>query len=44
MGNGKYAARKMKKDRQKQRWSDTEYARRARGLREKSDPLGGAPQ
>ncbi|MDY6774662.1 30S ribosomal protein S12 [Halorutilales archaeon Cl-col2-1] len=44
MGNGKYAARKMKKDRQNQRWSDSKYARRARGLREKSDPLGGAPQ
>src|SRR6056297_2990779 len=44
MANGKYAARKLKKDRQNQRWSDSDYARRARGLREKSDPLEGAPQ
>ncbi|PSP59280.1 30S ribosomal protein S12 [Halobacteriales archaeon QH_7_66_37] len=44
MANGKYAARKLKKDRQKHRWSDSEYARRERGLREKSDPLEGAPQ
>jgi small subunit ribosomal protein S12 len=44
MGNGKYAARKLKKDRQKNRWKDRTYARRARGLQEKTDPLGGAPQ
>ncbi|ESP87597.1 30S ribosomal protein S12 [Candidatus Halobonum tyrrellensis] len=44
MANGKYAARKLKKDRQKRRWSDSEYARRERGLREQSDPLEGAPQ
>lgn len=44
MGNGKYAARKLKKDRQKDRWSDRNYARRARGLRRKTDPLEGAPQ
>ncbi len=44
MGNGKYAARKMRNDRQKHRWSDSEYARRARGLREKADPLEGAPR
>jgi len=44
MANGKYAARKLKKDRQKRRWSDSQYARRERGLKEKSDPLEGAPQ
>ena len=44
MSNGKYAARKLKKDRQKQRWSNPTYARRARGLGKKSDPLDGAPQ
>ncbi|MDY6764922.1 MAG: 30S ribosomal protein S12 [Halobacteria archaeon] len=44
MGNGKYAARKLKKDRQSQRWSDRDYARRQRGLGKKTDPLGGAPQ
>ncbi|MFB6087716.1 MAG: 30S ribosomal protein S12, partial [Haloarculaceae archaeon] len=26
MANGKYAARKLKKDRQNHRWSDSEYA------------------
>ena len=44
MPNGKYAARKIKKDRQQDRWSDTDYARRERGLNEKSDPLEGAPR
>jgi len=44
MPNGKYAARKLKRDRQRQRWSDSNYARRARGLRRKADPLEGAPQ
>ena len=32
MGNGKYAARKLQRDRQNHRWSDSQYARRARGL------------
>lgn len=44
MANGKYAARKLSGDRQRFRWSDSDYARRERGLREKSDPLEGAPQ
>ncbi len=44
MANGKYAARKLKQDRQRHRWSDSQYARRERGLREKTDPLEGAPQ
>jgi len=44
MANGKYAARKLKKDRQKHRWSDSDYAHRERNLAKKSDPLEGAPQ
>jgi len=44
MGKGKYAARKLKKDRQKHRWSDTNYQRRMLNLDEKADPLEGAPQ
>lgn len=44
MSNGKYAARKLKKDRQKRRWSKPTYARRTKGLIKKSDPLEGAPQ
>ena len=44
MSNGKYAARKLKQDRQKQRWSKPTYARRKKGLGKKSDPLEGAPQ
>jgi small subunit ribosomal protein S12 len=44
MGNGKYAARKLKDDRENFRWSDRKYLRRALKLNVKSDPLGGAPQ
>lgn len=44
MGKGKFAARKLKKDRQKHRWSDTDYQRRMLRLDEKADPLEGAPQ
>jgi small subunit ribosomal protein S12 len=44
MPNGLNAARKLKKDRKKFRWSDRHYKRRAENLREKADPLGGAPQ
>jgi len=44
MANGKYAARKLKKDRQNHRWSDSDYARRERGLGKASDLLEGAPQ
>ncbi|MFB6283982.1 MAG: 30S ribosomal protein S12 [Halobacteria archaeon] len=44
MGNGKYAARKLKRDRQKQRWSDRNYAQRAKETRKQTDPLEGAPQ
>ncbi|MCD4766335.1 MAG: 30S ribosomal protein S12 [Methanosarcinales archaeon] len=44
MGNGKYAARKLKDDRENFRWSDRKYLRRALKLNVKADPLGGAPQ
>jgi small subunit ribosomal protein S12 len=44
MGNGKYAARKLKDDRENFRWSDRKYLRRALKLNIKADPLGGAPQ
>lgn len=44
MGNGKYAARKLKSDRENFRWSDRKYLRRALKLNVKADPLGGAPQ
>jgi small subunit ribosomal protein S12 len=44
MGKGKYAARKLKGDREKFRWSDRNYLRRALNLNVKADPLGGAPQ
>ncbi len=42
--NGLNAARKLKKNRQKFRWSDKEYKKRELGLRERTDPLEGAPQ
>ncbi|HOD85312.1 MAG TPA: 30S ribosomal protein S12 [Methanoculleus sp.] len=44
MGNGKFAARKLKRDSKKMRWHDPVYARRQLGLDVKSDPLEGAPQ
>lgn len=44
MANGLNCARKLKKNRQKFRWSDLQYKKRKKGLREKSDPLEGAPQ
>ncbi|HQD25041.1 30S ribosomal protein S12 [Methanoculleus sp. DTU007] len=44
MGNGKFAARKLKRDSKKGRWHDPVYARRQLGLDVKSDPLEGAPQ
>lgn len=44
MGQGKFAARKLKRDSNKFRWSDVSYARRLLGLDIKSDPLEGAPQ
>lgn len=44
MGKGKYAARSLKKKRQKFRWSDRNYSRRVLNLNVKADPLEGAPQ
>jgi len=44
VSNGLNAARKLKKNRQKFRWSDKDYKKRELGLRERTDPLEGAPQ
>lgn len=44
MGKGMYAARKLKSNSKKFRWSDRDYSRRALNLDIKADPLGGAPQ
>ncbi|OPY30864.1 MAG: 30S ribosomal protein S12 [Methanomassiliicoccales archaeon PtaU1.Bin124] len=44
MAKGLYTARKLKNDRQKFRWSDSQYKRRMLKLKEKSDPLEGASQ
>ncbi|NPA75371.1 MAG: 30S ribosomal protein S12 [Euryarchaeota archaeon] len=44
MSNGLYTARKLREDRKELRWSDKYYKRRVLRLKEKSDPLEGAPQ
>ena len=44
MGKGINAARKLKKGRKRQLWSDRYYKRRVLNLKAKSDPLGGVPQ
>ena len=44
MPNVLYTARKLEKNRKKLRWSDRYYKRRVLRLKEKSDPLEGAPQ
>ena len=44
MGKGMYAARKLKSEHKKFRWSDINYSRRALNLDVKADPLGGAPR
>ena len=41
---GEFAARVLRRKRKKQRWADVEYRRRMLRLREKYDPLEGAPQ
>ncbi len=41
---GEFAARKLKQLRKKFRWKDKKYARKILGLKEKADPLEGAPQ
>ncbi|KAF5426486.1 MAG: 30S ribosomal protein S12 [ANME-2 cluster archaeon HR1] len=43
MGKGKYAARKLMNNRDKFRWSDSKFLRRALRLNVKADPLSGAP-
>lgn len=44
MGNGMFAAAKLISKRKKFRWSQPKYVRRVLRLKEKSDPLEGAPQ
>ena len=44
MGKGINAARKLRNDRQKLRWSDRYYKKRVLHLKEKSDPLEGTAQ
>ena len=44
MGKGINAARKLKKGRKRQLWSDRYYKRRVLNLKAKADPLGGVPQ
>lgn len=41
---GQFGGRKMKQQRKKKRWKKTSYKVRKLKLREKKDPLGGAPQ
>jgi small subunit ribosomal protein S12 len=42
--NGLYAARQLRANRKKFRWSKTEYKRKKLKLKKKADPLEGAPQ
>jgi small subunit ribosomal protein S12 len=44
MGKGEFAAKKLKDDRKRFRWKKANYIRRVLKLREKHDPLEGAPQ
>jgi len=41
---GEFTARKLKRNRKTLRWSDPRYKRRLLRLKNKSDPLEGAPQ
>jgi small subunit ribosomal protein S12 len=41
---GLYAARQLKKNRKKFRWSKTKYKRKKLGLKKRVDPLGGSCQ
>lgn len=43
MGKGEFAARKLARKRSNFRWKEREYRRRMLHLREKADPLEGAP-
>jgi small subunit ribosomal protein S12 len=44
MGKGEFAAKKLEDRRQEFRWSKADYARRVLRLKQKHDPLEGAPQ
>ena len=44
MAKGLNSARKIKKNKKQQRWSDRHYKRRVLHLKERSDPLEGSPQ
>jgi small subunit ribosomal protein S12 len=44
MGKGINAARKLKRSRKRQLWSDRGYKKRVFHLKEKADPLGGVAQ
>lgn len=41
---GEFGARKLKKDRKRYRWRDVKYRTRKLMIRERMDPLEGAPQ
>ncbi|MFQ5406658.1 MAG: 30S ribosomal protein S12 [Candidatus Micrarchaeia archaeon] len=44
MAKGLYAGRKLERDRHQKRWLKKPWKRKALGLKEKYDPLEGAPQ
>ncbi|MCX6768793.1 MAG: 30S ribosomal protein S12 [Candidatus Micrarchaeota archaeon] len=44
MGNGEFAGRNVKRNRQRGRWLSKRWKRRALKLKEKYDPLEGSPQ
>ena len=44
MGKGEFAAKKLMDERRRFRWKSERYSRRVRRLKEKHDPLEGAPQ
>ncbi len=44
MGNGEFAGRNMQRTRKKHKWLSKRWKRRALKLKEKFDPLEGAPQ
>lgn len=44
MGKGLYAGRRLKKNKQKLRWSSRYYKRRMLRLKKRTDPLEGTPQ
>jgi len=44
MGRGEYAAKKLMDTRRRLRWSKADYSRRVLKLKQKHDPLEGAPQ